>query len=82
MVFFSIFLYCGALGSIWRYAPVANLKHPLEDIEVLKYAGKTKIFLISFFILMVLGILLKVQVLVDAIFYGFLIIALSVLTGK
>lgn len=81
-VFLGIILYCGALSIIWRYAPVANLNHPLEDIEVLRYSGKTKILSICFCILTVLGILLKIQVLVDAVFYGFLIIALSVLTGK
>lgn len=76
------FLYCGALGIIWKYAPVANLNNPLEDIEIKKYSGKTKQIIICFCILAGIGFLLKIQVLVDAVFYSFLIISLSILTGK
>lgn len=78
----SILLYVFAVFIIWRYAPVANFKNPLEDMEIQIYSQKIKMFLFEFCIISAIGKVLKFQVLVDAVFYALLIIAFFVLMEK
>lgn len=75
-------IYIGAIFVIGKNAPVTNPKNILENAEIKKYAQKTKRIIIIYSILFGIGIYLKSTVIYEHIFYGAVIVAISVIAGK
>lgn len=77
-----LFLYVIAICIIWKYSPVINEQHLLEDIEKVTYSNRAKRYLFFFTIVVVLSVFLKKYIIADAIIYSVLITAFGMIFGK
>lgn len=75
-------LYLGAVFIIGINAPVQNPINPLEDEETIKYSRHTKKIMIIYSLVGGIGIVSRVNLIYDTIFYGMLIACCSVVGGK
>ena len=68
--------------NIWKNAPVANFEKPLDDVEKERYSRKAKQIMVCYSLLAGLGMLMQNKILFEAVFWGMMVVALSVLAGK
>lgn len=75
-------IYLILLMNIWKNAPVANFEKPLDDVEKERYSRKAKQIMVCYSLLAGLGMLMQNKILFEAVFWGMMVVALSVLAGK
>ncbi|MDO4337220.1 MAG: accessory gene regulator B family protein [Eubacteriales bacterium] len=75
-------MYIGAVLYIWINAPLENPQNELEEIEIEEYSRKANQILLVCSLLTGLSLYFKNRLFLDANYYGIIIVATAVLTGK
>lgn len=78
----KILIYFISFMIIWKNAPVENFINPLEDIEKERYSRKAKQIIGCYTLLAGGGMYMQNKIVSESIFWGIIVVAISVLAGK
>ena len=78
----KILIYFISFMIIWKNAPVENFINPLEDIEKERYSRKAKQIIGCYSLLAGVGMYMQNKIVSESIFWGIIVVAISVLAGK